>query len=599
MELTTVGNSTGKSPEASSPTIQPASDGLSDISGAPQTELRRTLKERHVNIIGFSTMLGVGLFLSSRKAIFVAGPGAAILSYIIVSSVMWSVMACLGEMTALFPVKGPIFEFVRRFVDQSVGFAAGWMSCHGYPKDQVEWPAGLNTNPAVWVGIFLIVILLFNLLPVRQYGRVEYVFGSVKIIFIVGVIIFNTILNARQKFHATRFWIYESPWGFSRKDFILQANPDGSPITTWTGALGGLASFWSTMTITLSSLIGMEIILYTAPENRDLRNAETIKLATRKISLHVLLLYCLVVFTVGLNVPYDDKHLGDLTLFGVPGGQNSVFIIAAIREQVKGVPHLFNGFFVFSACSTGINSLYAASRALHALASIRDAWPSGAVFESIRSRLETTRMGVPMNAVFVSWLVTFIAFLSVNKAQSETLGRITMVAVVSNLIVYAVNCIAHLNFYRQVNAAARGELDDDLDLTPEMRSWYKRSARQFPYRTHLQWIRAVYAFTGCVLLAFFQDFIASYIAVVIFIVLSLAYFIKDRGFSPRNWKVFAIKLVGLEIVGPIVVASENITEPCKFCRARHRRGHLRFPDKQMFTWNNGRAVVEWIWTWLK
>ena len=36
-------------------------------------------------------------------------------------------MACMAEMTALFPVKGPTFEFARRFVDESVGYACAWM----------------------------------------------------------------------------------------------------------------------------------------------------------------------------------------------------------------------------------------------------------------------------------------------------------------------------------------------------------------------------------------------------------------------------------------------------------------------------------------
>jgi len=36
-------------------------------------------------------------------------------------------MACMGEMTALFPVKGPVFEFPRRFIDESIGLATGWI----------------------------------------------------------------------------------------------------------------------------------------------------------------------------------------------------------------------------------------------------------------------------------------------------------------------------------------------------------------------------------------------------------------------------------------------------------------------------------------
>ena len=77
----------------------------------------------------------------------------------------------------------------------------------------------------------------------------------------------------------------------------------------------------------------------------------------------------------------------------------------------------------------------------------------------------------------------------------------------------------------RVNAAASGEKDEELNLTPAMRSQYRRSARQYPYRSHLQWIRAFYACFFCLLLILFQGwrtfiapmdadhFVASYISV--------------------------------------------------------------------------------------
>jgi len=474
-----------------------------------------------------------------------------------------------------------------------------------YPSKTLEWRAGVNTNPAVWVGIFLIVVVLVNLLPVRQYGRIEYICGCLKITFLVGLILFNTVINARQRFHSSRFWTYEDPYGFTRRNFTVKETH------VYTGELGGLTSFWTTMTTTLFSLMGWEIIFFTAAENKDLRKSESLKLATRKITIRVLVLYALCAFTVGLNVPWDDKHLEDLTIHGITGGQNSAFILAAVRERVKVLPHLFNAFFIFSPLSTGINNLYGASRVLHALASHRDAWPEWSVFESVRSRLEKTRNGVPMNAVIVSWLVGFIAFLATNPHQAENLGRMATIVVVANLIIFAVNCVAYLQFYRQVNAAARGDLDEDLNLSPEMRSFYKRTARQYPYRSHLQWLRAAYALVACILLALFngwrtfvspmstKDFVASYIAVVLFLVLTLAYFFKDRGFSPASWKTLAVKLVGLESVGPIVVDAGRISNPCKFCGAKHRRGHLRFPDKKVWTKGNAKALVEWFWVWLQ
>ncbi len=54
-----------------------------------------------------------------------------------------------------------------------------------------------------------------------------------------------------------------------------------------------------------------------------------------------------------------------------------------------------------------------------------------------------------MNAVFVSWLIGFLAFLSTNASQTENLGRMTTITVVCTLIIFAVNCIAYLQFYRQ------------------------------------------------------------------------------------------------------------------------------------------------------
>jgi yeast amino acid transporter len=289
----------------------------------------------------------------------------------------------------------------------------------GYPDASLQWTAGVTTSPAVWVGIFLLIVLFVNLLPVRQYGRLEYIIGCSKIIFLVGIIMFNVVINARRRFHSDRFWTYERPWGFSSQNMTVRAGVPNEPDLVYYGTLGKFAATWSAMTTTLFSLMGWEIILFTAAENYDLRRTETIKLASRKIAIRVILLYTLAALTVGLNVPYSDPNLENLTINGISGGQNSVFIIAAVREHVRFLPHLLNAFFIFSGTSTAINSLYGASRVLHALSSIREVWPQWPGSESIRSRLERTRLGVPMNAVFISWLVGLLAFLSTKAAQAD------------------------------------------------------------------------------------------------------------------------------------------------------------------------------------
>jgi amino acid transporter len=285
-----------------------------------------------VNMMGFSACIGFGLFLTSGKAIYIAGPGLAVVAILLSSSVMWAVIACLGEMTALFPVQGPLFEFPGRFIDQSVGYATGWITWFawvvildaeilaiaqlwtfhfepeylasiGYPDATYRWSTA-DYNPAVWVFIFLILVGLVNLLPVRAYGQLEYVFGVIKITSIAGLIVFNVILSAMQMVHkGNHFWTWNKPWGFSSDTFVIHPSHDADPGIVLKGDVGHFAALWTATCSSLFSYVGFELIAITAPENKDLEKHETIKLATKKLSLRITILYVLGTFAGGLNVP--------------------------------------------------------------------------------------------------------------------------------------------------------------------------------------------------------------------------------------------------------------------------------------------------------
>jgi amino acid permease len=196
-------------------------------------------------------------------------------------------------------------------------------------------------------------------------------------------------------------------------------DPQGNRTYTFTGGTGRLVGMWSAMNTIFFSLQGFFTVSVTAAENKHVDRDETIKLASRKIALRVILLYTLIVFTVGLNVPYNDINLQDQTISSIRRGQNSPVVISCVRNGVTGWPHFFNAFYIFSAFSTGINGLYISSRLLHALASIRNVWPATGWGNSIKMRLEQTNSkGVPVNAVLVSWVFAFLGFLAV-KPQPE------------------------------------------------------------------------------------------------------------------------------------------------------------------------------------
>ena len=169
------------------------------------------------------------------------------------------------------------------------------------------------------------------------------------------------------------------------------------------------------MTTAVFGLIGTETVAITAAENKDLRSEETVKIATRKISLRLIVLYTLATFTVGLNVPYNYPTIADPRVISFGYGQNSAFVVSAVLNRIPVLPVFINDFIIFTALSAGINGCYNASRTLHSLACDPNAWPAWGPVQAFRRRLERTAYGVPYVAVFVSWMFGWISFLGSNN----------------------------------------------------------------------------------------------------------------------------------------------------------------------------------------
>ena len=72
---------------------------------------------------------------------------------------------------------------------------------------------------------------------------------------------------------------------------------------------GRFVALWTGITTVMFSMIGFETIAVSGPENKDLEMFETIKIATKKLTIRLTLLYTLATFAGGLNVPYDDPYL--------------------------------------------------------------------------------------------------------------------------------------------------------------------------------------------------------------------------------------------------------------------------------------------------
>ena len=293
-------------------------------------------------------------------------------------------------------------------------FDPSYLRQFNYPLGYtIEWKRTENISPAVFVALWLFFILLINLLRVRWYGEIEYWIGVTKMLFFVGLILFNIINNART---GTHFKYYQKPYGFESKNFTSSLG------VIHDGGSAHFAAMGTAMIVTIFSMIGFEAVSIAAPENRDLETEESIKLATRKISLRIILLYSLGAFVAGLNVPYDDTQLkdGDTSVTVLNNGAYSIFVLAAVRDGVKGFPSFLNAFFIFSATSAGLNALYLSSRLLHALAKKPEVWPSWYIAQSLRRRLErTSDSGVPRAAVLASWLFGWLGMLATETDTAQ------------------------------------------------------------------------------------------------------------------------------------------------------------------------------------
>ncbi|MEG0149758.1 MAG: gamma-aminobutyrate permease, partial [Comamonas sp.] len=88
--------------------------------------LHRSLKARHMSMIAIGGSIGTGLFVASGATISQAGPGGALLAYMIVGLMVYFLMTSLGEMASHMPVSGSFATYGAKYVDEGFGFALGW-----------------------------------------------------------------------------------------------------------------------------------------------------------------------------------------------------------------------------------------------------------------------------------------------------------------------------------------------------------------------------------------------------------------------------------------------------------------------------------------
>ncbi|KAK6460961.1 amino acid permease/ SLC12A domain-containing protein [Scheffersomyces coipomensis] len=388
-----------------------------------ENRLSSALKSRHIAMITLVGVFGTGLFLSSSVSLSTAGPVGMLLAYIMVGLVVGANQMCITEVACFMPVTSGYVKHSEHFIDEAVGFTMGWCDIYSslIPNElsavAVVMSFWSDLSPAIWITVFGLVVVLVNIYNIKWYGEIEFFFGCLKILLVVGLILTGLIIDLGgvpgQKRLGFHYW--RDPGPFAEK--------------YTTGSLGKFAGFWKCVSSVVYAYGGTQAISMLAGETEYPRRA--IFRAAKRVFYRVFTMYLATVFILTLIVAHNDPAIA--TPNGTASG--SPFVIAMERAGIKVLPHIINAVVLTSALSAANLQIVKASRTLFALATKKQA---PAFF------LRVNRNGLPWIAVGFACLFVPLCYMSVSSSASTVfswLQNVTSSNILFNWIIISINHI--------------------------------------------------------------------------------------------------------------------------------------------------------------
>ena len=337
-----------------------------------KSELKRGLKNRHLQMIALGTAVGTGLFYGSTSTISLAGPAVS-LSYLIGGIIIFFIVRMLGEMSVEEPVSGSFSYYASKYWGDLAGFLAGWNYWFLYVVMSMAELTAVGIYLAYWfpdlpqwIGILicLVVITAINSITVSAYGEIEFWMALIKISAIIFMIIFGTYL------------IFTNGKPFPENFSNLWIHGGFFP----NGAWGMMLS----IVPVLFSFGGIELIGITAGEAEN--PEKTLPRAINQV------IYRILIFYVGTMIV-----LMSLWAWNEVGVGASPFVQIFENLGITSAAHILN-FVVLSAAVSVYNSaIYSESRMLYGMAESGNA-------PKFFSKLSKRK--VPINGILVSSGIT-------------------------------------------------------------------------------------------------------------------------------------------------------------------------------------------------
>ncbi|SOC38192.1 amino acid permease [Ureibacillus acetophenoni] len=379
-------------------------------------ELKRDLKNRHVQLIAIGGTIGTGLFLGSGAAIEKAGP-SVLLVYLIIGVAVFFVMRALGEL--LLSNKGyqSFTEFASDYLGDWAGYITGWTYWFCWIMTAMADIIAVGVYARYWFDIpqwvpaliCLVILLGLNLLTVKLFGELEFWFAIIKVITIVALIIIGIVMIVIGFQTDTGYVSVSNLW--EHGGFFPN----------------GVAGFLFAFQMVVFSFVGVELVGVSAAETSN--PAKNIPSAINKIPVRILLFYVGAVFVILCINPWTELNAASspfvqvFTLVGIP--------VAA---------GIINFVVLTSAASAGNSGLFSTSRMMFNLSKHNQA---------PKSFGKLNKNHVPGNALFTSAVVVSVGALLSYAIPDSAFGIVTTISAICFIWVWSIILISHIVYMKK------------------------------------------------------------------------------------------------------------------------------------------------------
>lgn len=456
--------------------------------------LHRTLSARQIGMIAIGGSIGTGLFLASGSTIHSAGPGGALIAYLIMGIMVYFLMTSLGEMSAFLPSSGSFYTYAARYVDPALGFALGWNYWYNWAITVAAEIAAASLvmkfwfphcPSIVWSILFLGIFFVLNSISVRGFGEAEYWMSMIKVIVIIIFILIGTAMILGVGGYNTIGFKY---WSIGDAPFH-----------------GGFLAILSAFMVVGFSFQGTELIGVAAGES--INPEKSIPSAMRRVFWRILLFYILAMVIISFLIPYTSNQLTDSSI------QESPFTMVFSSTGMLFVAGIMNAVILIAILSAGNSGMYASTRMLWYLAKQKHV---PAIFAKVN------RHGIPIPALLMTVAVGMLAFLSSLFGNGKVYLWLLNASSLSGFIAWIGIAISHYRFRKAFIKQGR-----NLKELPYV-------AKGYPYAPLVTFVLCIVIVAGQNYTAFiggnidWHGVLVSYIGVPLFILLWLGYKIINK-----------------------------------------------------------------------